>query len=129
MRSRQPHIWHKPCRSQSTDPIMRIALSDPHSRSCRLGLDRMAPSGRPDAFWLEHAGPLPSGGDARRQVPDPEFEINLRVGRASRLPRGFADLPVEQSTKFELVINRKTAKSLGLTIPPSLLQRADQVIE
>ena len=71
------------------------------------------------------AGGLAAYGPRQTEVSRQRARQLIKIFRGAKP----SDIPVEQPTKFELVINLKTAKALGLTVPQSLLARADEVIE
>jgi putative tryptophan/tyrosine transport system substrate-binding protein len=105
-----------------------IVLPSPIFSERRHLVDLAAKNRLPAVYtWREYvdAGGLMSYG------PDLADMLRRAATYVDKILKGAkpADLPIEQPTKFELVINLKTAKALGLTIPQSLLQRADQVIE
>jgi len=106
-----------------------LVLEDPLMYDLRRQISDLATKFRLPAVYTyrdyAQAGGLMSYGTDRRQIYRRAAEYVDKILKGAKP----ADLPVEQPSRFELVVNLKTAKALGLTIPPSVLARADQVIE
>jgi putative ABC transport system substrate-binding protein len=104
--------------------VQSSALFANYRRIADLALTHRLPSGGGSREYAEAGGLISYGAD----YPDLFRRTAVFVDKILKGAKP-ADLPVEQPTKFELTLNLKTAKALGLTIPPSLLARVDQVIE
>jgi putative tryptophan/tyrosine transport system substrate-binding protein len=139
-------------RSLKVAPITASVHSDAEIEAAIMGLGREPGGGlvvMPEIFTIAHRAPIISAA-ARNNVPaiyalsdlardggllsfGPDLVDNFRRAAlyVDRIVRGAkpGDLPVQFPTKFEMAVNLKTAKALGLAIPPSILLRADEVIE
>ena len=107
-----------------------ILVGPPSSLSRDLGLIiNLAAQHRLPAIYPIRR--LVSLGGLMSYGPDTADQYRRAAGYIDRILKGEepADLPVQQPTKYELAINMKTAEALGLTVPPSILARADEVIE
>jgi putative tryptophan/tyrosine transport system substrate-binding protein len=112
---------------QRADALVMIA--DPYFIAWRKQFVALAarwatPAIYPVRYFVDVGGLMSYAADA----DELEWQLGIYVGKVLKGAKP-ADLPIQQSTKVELVINLKIATALGLTIPPSLLARADEVIE
>ena len=111
-------------RAQAVLVFSTLPLIAARQRMAELAIAHRLPTMFQGRFYVE-AGGLMS------YYPNPEDSIRRATVYVDKILKGAkpADLPVEQASKFEFVINNRTAKAIGLTIPQSVLQRADQVID
>lgn len=104
--------------------IVQGALTGPSWRAAEHALRHKMPSLSPQGRFAEDGGMMSHGANLPAAVRRSAFYVD-RILRGAKA----GDMPIEQPTRFELVINARTARALGIALPPALLTRADRVIE